>query len=459
MARHFLSHLVLDLQDEDPITGETQAEQAERSPEEDAQAATEATTELSEAVAASDDVDRFSDVADALEDAGVILDSVQEADPAHVALAQTITNMAVAGQPDMDGSDIAPSLESYVGRRLSTEGFKDAAKRIWETIKRWVKKIWAKIEGFFYKHFGRIPRMRKSLAAAEAQLAAAESKPKEDKKITLTSGLSQMVIGNVEVKDFGKYVSSLASMVAVTSDVFKIAGTKLANGGDKLAEALGDFEASEGRASLNRVVEAMQQSVTAPNSLKSFNANSAPGHTDGQGLKSSYTPPLPGNITLRSSYATITSANAAESTGLASLSHLQRSIGVCAVYPDKAKDTPSTISIDTPAIDQVRAAIGHCKRMLDDMETFYRGKAFKDLKEAQDKITKAGDKIASSVSKVKPEDLKEGDLSYFRQASGVASTYVQSALKTFAGISTTAMTSASFVCVVASKTSSAYRNK
>lgn len=458
--RHFLSH-ALDLQDEDPITGETQADLAERSPEEDAQNASEATTELSEAVAASDDVDRFSDVADALEDAGVILDSVQEADPAHVALAQTITNMAVAGQPDMAGTDIAPSLENYIGRRLSTEGFKDAAKRIWETIKRWVKKIWAKIEGFFYKHFGRIPRMRKSLAAAEKQLQDAESKPREDKKIDLTSGLSQMLIANVEVKDFKVYTTALTALTDVVGDVFKVVAVALGNGGEKLAEAIGDFDASTAESSLTSIYGAAKACTLNTGSIKSIKSTQCPfaNHGGASDLHSLYSAALPGNIAMRHSVLHNSSASGSESSKLAGKMLQLRSMGVCAVYPEKAKDTPSSISIDTPSAGDVRTAIGQCTRMLDSMEGFYRGKAFKDIKEAQDKITKSGDKIASSISKVKAEDLKETDMSHFRQASGTASSFVQQALRTFAGISTTAMTSCSFVCTVASKTASAHRNK
>lgn len=457
--RHFLSH-ALDLQDEDPITGETQADLAERSPEEDAQNASEATTELSEAVAASDDVDRFSDVADALEDAGVILDSVQEADPAHVALAQTITNMAVAGQPDMAGTDIAPSLENYIGRRLSTEGFKDAAKRIWETIKRWVKKIWAKIEGFFYKHFGRIPRMRKSLAAAEKQLQDAESKPREDKKIDLSSGLSQMLVANDVVKTFPVYLTALTNLTGAVEDVFKVMGPVLGSGGEKLSEAIGDFDVGNTTASLIRIINAASAGGSA-SMLKSFKAKQAP-FTNSQapaGLDSYFTPALPGNIALRMAAMTAAAARSSESSNFGAKMQQVRSAGICAIYPEKARDVPSSVSIDTPAVSDLRDAIGQCTRQLDAMETFYRGKGFKDMKEAQDKITKAGDKISGQIAKVKPEDLKTNDMSHFRQATGMASGYVQQILRTFAGIATTSMASCSFVCILASKTSSAYRNK
>lgn len=468
MARHFMK-LALDLQDEDPITGETQAQQAERSPEEDAQNASEATTELSEAVAASDDVDRFSDVADALEDAAVILDSIapENVGPEHQALKTTLANMAIAGQSEMDATDVTGdtpglSVESYVGRRLSTEGFKDAAKRIWETIKRWVKKIWAKIEGFFHKHFGRIPRMRKSLEQAEKQLQGAESKPREDKKIDLTSGLSQMVVANVKVNDFKIYGAALAALTDVVSDVFKGAAKTMSEGGDKLADAIGDFDVSASALSMVKVKDAANFCIPNKGSLKSIGGSRPTflgGGTGPTDLDASYSVALPGNIAMRMSKLNAKSARSNESSFLAGELLAIRSSGITAVYPEKAMDIPSSLSIDTPAIDQVRAAIGQCTRILDSLESFYRGKAFKDLKDAQDKITKGGDKISAAVSKVKAEDLKDQDLSHFRQITGMASSFVQQALRAYGGISTTAMTSCSFVCTVASKTASAYRNK
>lgn len=460
--RHFLAH-TLDLQDEDPITGESQAEQADRSPEEDAQAAVEATTELADANTAMGDVVRYSEVADALEDTAAIMDTVDETTPAHVALVQTVANMAAAGAGEgVTGDDVVPGLDTqhYIGRRMSTEGFKDAAKRIWETIKRWVKKIWAKIEGFFYKHFGRIPRMRKSLEAAEKQLTGAESRPLEDKKIDLTTGLSQMVVNNGDVKDYKEYNTALSALAGAVSDVFKIAAKKLADGGEALSEAISDFDISKAGDSLVNINNALGACIPGAGSMNSIKGSTGfAGATSPDGVSCSYSAPLPGNIMLRFGVTTTQSASRSEANAVAQITHAHRNTGVVAVYPEKARDTPSSVSINTPTIDQVRASIGQCRRMLDDMETFYRGKGFKDIKTAQDKITKAGDKISAQVSKVKPEDLGEDDLAFFRQTTGTASSFVQKTLRTFGGISTTAMTSCSFVCTVASKTSSAYRNK
>lgn len=460
MARNFMN-FSLDMQDEDPITGETAEQQAAKSPEEDAAAAGEAQTNLSEAIAASDEVDHFSDVADALEDTAVILDTLPEADQQHVALAQTIASMAVAGQPDADSNVIVSSNESFVGRRVSTEGFKETARKIWETIKRWMKQIWAKIEAFFYKNFGRIPRMRKSLDAAEAQLTAAESKPREDKKITLTSSLSQMMIANDVVKDLKKYQTALGEMTNVVKDVFGYAGKQLADNGEKVADALSDFDASEAKSSLSKVAMAMITAVPAVNKLQAFKRTAAPFTTStaASGLSSKFTEALPGNICMRVSAMTGAAATSAETSKLAAFVSMVRSLGITSIFPDKAKDVPTSIDIDTPDIGVVRDCIGLCRRMLDDMETFYRGKSFKDIKDAQDKINKAGDKISTSIAKVKPEDLKPDDLSYYRQANNTAGGFVQTTLRTFGSISGTAMASASFVCVVASKTASAYRNK
>lgn len=108
------------------------------------------------------EANRIVEISDALEDLAVIADQIEAASPTEIALMETAGDMAVAGT-DIESEEIVPSLESYRGKRIAAEGFKQTAGQIWKNIQEFLKKIWEKITQFFSNIFLAIPNARHRL--------------------------------------------------------------------------------------------------------------------------------------------------------------------------------------------------------------------------------------------------------------------------------------------------------
>ena len=174
----------------------------------------EAATDAAEVDKDLGESERVIEVSDALEDLAVIADGIEEATPAEAALIETAGDMAVAGT-DVQPEEVVPAMESYIGRRIATEGIRETARAIWESIQRWVKSIWEKIEKFFYKLFGVIPGMRKRIAALEKRVDEAVGKKVEEKKVTISSGVASLCIDYKPVKNEGEFLKGVTSLQKV----------------------------------------------------------------------------------------------------------------------------------------------------------------------------------------------------------------------------------------------------
>jgi hypothetical protein len=449
--------------DEDPITGESVEAQAERTPEEDAQAAVEASEDLAEAQQTAAELQSMELRALRLEDAAEIIDSVPEADTAHIALARTVADLATDGDDEATVALANPdgvSVESMRGRKMTTEGFKDGARRIWDAIKAFVKKLWAKIEGFFYKHFGRIPRMRKTLKAASEALETADALPMQDKKIDITTGTSQMVINNEHVKDFSTYTSALAKMKVVCDSIFTFYGTAVKESGEKITDAISDFDPDNGEAGLMAIATAAVGNQNAPTGIDKARPPAIYNRKVEGDRYITYSEPLPGNICL--GFSTTSRAASAARTGgegAMAMAMRARNHGVYTIRPEKPKEAQPSVSIPTPSTSTVRDAISTCEDMLTAMEGFYRGSNFKKIKENNDKLSKASETLSKRVDKINTDDKNAQTLTYCRQALMFNSSYAQRVLDGFTGVSTVAMGACSFVAAVAHKVRSAHREK
>lgn len=463
--RNYMRLTLLDdsqeLDNLDPITGEEVIEEelAERTPEEDAQAAGEAIEELAEAQATDIVIEQLELKALRLEDAAEILDNVEASDEGHVALARTVADLVADGDVEATDSVVNPdgvSAESMLGGRLTTQGFKDAALRIWKAIQEFVKKLWANIEGFFYKMFNRIPKMRRTLDSVKKRLDKAEGNTFVEDKITITSGTSQMLIGNQESKSFAAYQAALVEQQKVVTQVFVTYGKRAADQGENINKAIEGFDFVENKleASINAVADAALTATKS--SLDGVSSSSAPFNTaiDLKEYDVTYTKALPGNIALALK-------SLKKTDGSSALAHAAkvRSTGLISVQPVDAKDAPKSITLNTPKIGEVRDSIVVCEKMLNDMESFYRGSSFKKIKENKKKIEQAGDKLNKMVAKMPESDATQEAIAHYRAALSFSSSYASGILKAFSSLSSTSMTACSFVAMVGNKTASASREK
>ena len=179
----------------------------------------EAAQDLAEIQASEAEAERAMDTADSLEDLVAVADTVDAATPTEVALVQVAGDIATAGT-DMTSEEIVPVGESYIGRGIATEGIVDTVKKIWASIKKFVKDMWSKVTSWFNKFFGTLPNLRKRIEALRKRLEEIQNGSYklegDNKKFTLTN-VSAVTVENTPIKD-GKGIIAALKNEYVTKD-------------------------------------------------------------------------------------------------------------------------------------------------------------------------------------------------------------------------------------------------
>lgn len=120
------------------------------------------------------EANRIVELSDALEDLAVIADQIEAASPTEIALMETAGDMAVAGT-DIESEEVIPSLESFRGKKIAAESFRQTAGQIWKNIQDFLKKIWDKIYQFFSNIYGVVPSARRRLDKLKDKLEKIQS--------------------------------------------------------------------------------------------------------------------------------------------------------------------------------------------------------------------------------------------------------------------------------------------
>lgn len=193
------------------------------------------------------EVNRVIEVSDALEDLAVIADQIEQASPTEIALMETAGDMAVAGT-DIEAEQIVPSLESYKGKRIAVEDFRQTAETVWKNIQEFVKNVYDKIEKFFYNVFGVIPNMRKRLDKLSENIKIADNKIAVGTRIEFKSPeaggafMDKLAIDGKIFSNDNEFLKSLRELVEMTEFVY---GANIINRntlGARLADLIASFD-------------------------------------------------------------------------------------------------------------------------------------------------------------------------------------------------------------------------
>ncbi|WP_233875190.1 hypothetical protein [Paraburkholderia adhaesiva] len=119
------------------------------------------------------DVNRGLDTADALEDLAVVAGNIEDASEQETQLIDTCAQMATTGT-DIQPEELMQPAQRAEDGTVATEGFRETAKGIIETILKYVAKIWESFVGWLKRTFtligstrARLDKLRKYLATVE----------------------------------------------------------------------------------------------------------------------------------------------------------------------------------------------------------------------------------------------------------------------------------------------------
>lgn len=228
-------------------------------PAEDGMLAAESAEELAGIETDLATVDSLEARAIGLEDlADTIDENISEATPSELHLVDIAQDMAGVGVDGMEipetfagGSDEEgnPSLESFIGRRISTEGMRSKAKEIYEAIMKIVERIWEKImslwNSFFDQSKSVVAQAKKLSVAAEAKMGNSLKKDKKDIELgSLTNALSHE--GKVPTSP-ADIMQTLVKCKAVGQEVLVNHAKAVIAAGPKMQSAMKSMDVSKAK--------------------------------------------------------------------------------------------------------------------------------------------------------------------------------------------------------------------
>ena len=356
-----------------------------------AEAANGADSDLQEA-------ERIIQMSDSLEDLAVIADGIEEATPTEVALIENAGDMAVAGT-DVPAEEVVPAMEGYVGRRIATEGIRETAKAIWDSILRFLKKVWEKIEAFFYKIFGGIPNLRRSIASLKKQADDASGKKTEVKKITINSGIKALTIDGKQQKTEPEFKSMLGDLTAASKTVFTTHMDETASLGEKIATAIADFDPAEAEKHATALYDIVKRS-TPKGITGSVNTTRFPGFNTTIGGA------LAGDVSL----CVKRFSDKVDDNTLGKLDRARRAGSELISTSEKSTKTlPNDYEMSPLSVGGVRTLMEDADKILDILEEYKRGKRSKDIVKTQKSIESASAKATKAMESANKADAKDSD--------------------------------------------------
>jgi hypothetical protein len=348
------------------------------------------------------EANRMLDVSDGMEDMAVVADGIEEATPGEVALIDNATQMAVAGTDATPEELVAPedlvvvpegedppaegsvAVESLVGNRISVEGIRETAKRIWDNIVAFLKKIWDRIVAYF-RVAGVVPVFKKRLEALrKAAKEAGAAKGGEHAKFKVATSL--LAVDGKMVKNGAELNKALEETIKAAAFVYGQNAEHVATFGKELATKIGTFK-PENAAEIAKEV----REVCAKND-----------HLKVPGAKASKTEGsfevFEGEALLGGGHiVTKIFKDAADASDLGALDHFRRS-GVFYENP-KSGTAVTEVEFEALSVAEIEALIKKAEDLLNEMAGFH-SKQLPKLKQAGEALKSASAKATAEVSKL-----------------------------------------------------------
>ena len=360
--------------------------------------------------------ERAADTVQGLENLEAVVTNIEETTPAEAALVDQAVDMATTGT-QIDADDIAPSMESYVGKRMAIESIRDSAARIWNSIMEMLKRIWERVETFFYKAFGVLPSIRRRLESLEDAIDAARSKSIENKKVTVTSGVTYLSIDYKPVKKGSELLSAVKELNKTAYYVFNDGVEAFAKAGEDIATAISDFDVAKKDESVKKAIEALK---SMGGKLSKLPGNSGTGGDSSHHVK--YGSQLLGNQRL----AATTAKRSDEAGELGTLDIMRRAGVKWEKSRDKAGQATGSFEFETMSTSEAASLVKELVALVDVLEDYKRGSAWKDVAKARTNLEKASAKAAVELDKVKgsSEADERAALPYYRALVRLNQSYV-----------------------------------
>jgi len=345
------------------------------------------------------EAERMLEVSDALEDLAVIADNIPEASTTDVQLVETA--VAVAAGPEVEVEEIVPALESYIGRKISTEGLVEAARNIWESIKAWLNKMWKQVKDFFYKIFGQIPSLRRKLDAMKKRVEDYAGYKKEENNVTISSGVKYLSINGSAVKNISAFNTALGEWTTVAENIADVSSA-VDSFSTAATDAINDFDVANPQATKTADLLNATKAVTKP--FSGSKPSTVEETYDSKDFEIKYSASLLGNIVYQA-----VNPKQAQTSLLGNLESIRRSRINPVSTIGKNKDADSEVEFTTAGLGELTKALEQCEKILDAVEKAKRGTGVEKAEKARDKLKQACDKADGRYQKALKDEKASGN--------------------------------------------------
>jgi phiKZ-like phage internal head proteins len=191
-----------------------------------------------------DESERNIQIADSLTDVAFVADRIEKATPAEAALMETAGDLAVAGT-DVEPEQVVPSMESYIGTTIATEGIKETVTKILQGVMQFIERIWEKIRAYWRIH-GSLPLWRKRIDSLRKRVQAASDEViRED--VTAPLSFAGLVVDDElgSSASLGMVDTSISRMVKTVHGIFSNYANGVVERGHDIVKALTEFDPNQ----------------------------------------------------------------------------------------------------------------------------------------------------------------------------------------------------------------------
>lgn len=329
--------------------------------------------------------ERVIEVSDALEDVAVVADGIEAATPGEVALIDTASQMAVAGT-DIEPEEVVPAMESYMGKRISTEGIRETARTIWENIQAFLTKVWNQIVAYF-RVGAVVPMVEKRIESLEKKVKELGKLKEGAKTIKLKS--SFLALEGKVVKNVGELKAGLNTIGAAAEFVFGDNADRVAANGEALATVIGKFT-PENHA------ETMKELLSTFEGFKVSAMAGSKKSTDGEYEVET------GPALLGGGHLVLRVYKPKDSTSpLGALERFRKS-GL--TIEAGSEPAPAEAEFTVLTVSEMETALAVAKEILKKLKDFHTGARLDKLKKAGDALKAASKKATAEIGKIKQDD-------------------------------------------------------
>lgn len=149
----------------------------------------EAVENLAEANSIAIEIENLNDIAESLENLSTVIASVSEHKTIDLCYIEAATECALTGT-GVRTDEVLPNMESYVddpsqGVEVAMERLGDIIRNIWQTMVKYIRRLWNRVKKFFAGIFKAVPRLKKAAESVKERADKVSGKSAENDSIEL----------------------------------------------------------------------------------------------------------------------------------------------------------------------------------------------------------------------------------------------------------------------------------